>query len=74
MILKPTNAHKCTKVYYTHCMPPFFYMFRPLMWPSSGRCIIKNTYIEILQKLMEPMHRYKILYLKNIWFKIYVKD
>jgi hypothetical protein len=34
------------------------------MWPSSGRCIPKNTYIEILQKLMEPMHRYKILNLK----------
>jgi hypothetical protein len=30
------------------------------MWPSSGRCITKNTSIEILikilEKLMEPMH------------------
>jgi hypothetical protein len=24
MLLKPTNAHKCMKVYYTHCTPPIF--------------------------------------------------
>jgi hypothetical protein len=31
-------------------------MFRPLMWSSSGRCVTKNKYIEMLQKLREPMH------------------
>jgi hypothetical protein len=50
------------------------------MWPSSGRCITKNTYIEILQKFFEPMHRYKILNFKIIHglkyilnFKIQIK-
>jgi hypothetical protein len=32
------------------------YMFRQLIWPSSGRCITKNKYIEMLQKLREPIH------------------
>jgi hypothetical protein len=25
------------------------YMFRPLMWPSSGRCVTKNKYTEMLK-------------------------
>jgi hypothetical protein len=35
------------------------------MWPSSGRFITKNTYIEILQTFLEPVHTYKILNFKN---------
>ena len=50
-------------------------MFRPLMWPSSGRCITKNMYVEILQKFLEPMHMYKIQdFNNNTWFKIHIKD
>ena len=30
----------------------------------------KHIYIEILQKLIEPMHRYKVLNLKKLRFKI----
>jgi hypothetical protein len=37
-----------------------FYMFLPLMWPSSGRCVTKNKYTEMLQKLCEPVHMYDI--------------
>jgi hypothetical protein len=32
------------------------YKFQPLMWPSSGRCVTKNKYIEMLQKFSEPIH------------------
>jgi hypothetical protein len=32
------------------------YMFRPLMWPPSARCVMNNKYIKILQKLREPEH------------------
>ena len=27
-------------------------MFRPLTWPSSGRCVTKNKYTETLQKFV----------------------
>jgi hypothetical protein len=42
---------KCTLVYGSLLYTLYTsYMFRPLMWPSSGRCITKDRYIEILQK------------------------
>jgi hypothetical protein len=50
---KPTNAHKFMKIYYKRSNTS--YMFRPLMWPSSGRCVTKDKYSEMLQKLCEPM-------------------
>jgi hypothetical protein len=46
--LNPTNAHEFMKLYYKRSNA--YYMFRPLMWPSSGRCVTKNKYIDILQK------------------------
>ena len=46
-VSKQTNAHTCMKVYYTHTL---YHMFRPLMWPSSGKCITKYRHIEIFQK------------------------
>jgi hypothetical protein len=64
------KTNKCTYVYESVSYTLYTsYIFRPLMWPSSGRCITKNTYIEILQTLMEPTHIYKILnFKKNIHF------
>jgi len=38
-------------------------MFQPHLWPSSGRDLTKG----ILQKLKEPIHKYKIV----IRFKMY---
>jgi hypothetical protein len=47
------KATKCTSVYASRSHVLYTcYMFRPLMWPSSGRCTTKNTYIEMLQKLL----------------------
>jgi len=36
-----------------------------LFWPFSGRCITKNGYYNMLQKVREPMHRCKILSFDN---------
>ena len=55
MIPKPTNARQCVEVYGTHThthTPNTAHMFRPLIWPSSGRCITKDRYIEILHKFL----------------------
>jgi hypothetical protein len=43
------------------------YMFRPLVCPSSGRCVTKNKYIEMLQKLVKQC-TCKILNIKNFNF------
>ena len=48
-------------------MFPASYLFWPLLWPSSGRCITKDGYYKILQKVHEPMHRCKILNFDNTW-------
>jgi len=46
-VTKPTNAQKCTKLsYITNTLSS--YMFRPLLWPYSGKFITKDGYIEIL--------------------------
>jgi len=50
-------------------------MFQPLLWPSSGRWVTKDRYIEISQKFFSQLHRYKILnYKNNTWFKRHTKD
>jgi hypothetical protein len=52
-------------IYYTHSNTS--YMFRPLMWPSSERCVTKNKYIEMLQKICEPVSR-NLFYLRELGF------
>ena len=48
------KANKCTEVYENMLYTPHtFYMFRPFMWPSLGRCITKDRYIEILQPCLD---------------------
>jgi len=47
MISKPTNAHKCMKLHYTHRIPP--HMFWPLV-AIFERFIAKDRYIKILLK------------------------
>jgi hypothetical protein len=43
--------------------------------PPAGRCMAKDRFIEILQKLMEPVHEYKILnFESNTWLDIYIRD
>jgi hypothetical protein len=37
---KPTDAHKCTEVYYSYKLYAWYYMFRPLMWPPSTSIFI----------------------------------
>jgi hypothetical protein len=39
------------------------YMFRSLMWPSSGQCFMKNKYIDMLQKFLKQ-YTCKILDIK----------
>jgi hypothetical protein len=53
-VTKPKNAHKFMKIHFKRSNSS--YMFRPLMWPCSGRCITKSKYIEILQNLCEAVH------------------
>jgi len=38
--MKQTNAHKCKNVYYV--ITQYSHVFRPLLWPSSGRCLTKH--------------------------------
>ena len=42
-------------------------MFRPISWPSSGRCITKD-----IIKVYEPMTGYNVLNVNNVWFKIHI--
>jgi len=49
----------CASILYTPCG---CYMFRPLMWPTSGRCITKVRW-QIRRDItedLEKMHRYKV--------------
>jgi len=46
---KPTNSHKCMKVYLSHTLYTCC-MFRALVWPSPGGSIAKDRNIKILQK------------------------
>ena len=64
MISKLTNVYVYKSILYT---PLSSYMFRPLMWPSSGRCITKYRYIEILQKFSTKAHVVK-------YYKIQMKE
>ena len=52
MVTKPINANQSIKVsyYVMNILRP--YIFRPLLWPSSGRWITKNGFIDILQKFV----------------------
>jgi hypothetical protein len=45
-------------------------MFRPLLWPSSGRCITRGGYNN---KDCEHMCRRKILSFNNTWCKTHIK-
>ena len=45
------QMNMCMKACYSHRIPT--YMFRPLMYPSSGRCITKDRYSEIVQKFLD---------------------
>lgn len=47
-------------------------MFRPLFWPSSGRCITKYGHTEIT-KFHEQMRRCKIITLKIRGLKCVLK-
>jgi hypothetical protein len=38
-----SETNKCTQVYENELLTPYIcYMFRPLMWPPSGRCVTKD--------------------------------
>jgi hypothetical protein len=51
--LRYIKTKKCITMYESTLHIPYCcYMFRPLMWPSAGRCITKDRYIEILQKVL----------------------
>ena len=50
-VTKPTNARQCIKVsYVTNIVASC--MFRPLLWPSTRRCITNDGYVEILWRFM----------------------
>jgi hypothetical protein len=40
--MKPTDAHKRIKIF----------ILKTLLWPSFGRCITKDGYIELVQKFV----------------------
>jgi hypothetical protein len=61
------TAHKFGKISSTRCNSS--YMFRPLMWLSSGRCVTKNKYIEMLQNLVNQS-TCTVLNIKITRFKI----
>lgn len=44
-------------------------MFRPLMLPSSGRCVTKDWYMEMLQKFVNQCTNVKYISFNNAWFK-----
>jgi hypothetical protein len=67
VITTPTNVHKFVKTYYKRSNTS--YMFRPLMWPSTGTCVTKNKCIEMLRMLVYQ-YRCKSLNIKMTWFKI----
>jgi hypothetical protein len=70
MIPNPTQARTCMKAYLLHTVYTS-YMFRPLTWPSSGRCITKDT--SKYYKVFEPMHRYKTLKLHDLEYILRIK-
>jgi hypothetical protein len=55
------------KIYYKRIIPS--YVFRPLIWPSSGRCVTTNKYTEVLQNVVNQ-GTCRILNIKIAWFKI----
>jgi hypothetical protein len=62
---------KYMKVYYTHCIPPTcFGLSRDHL---KGRCITKNAYIEVLQKLMELTHKVFYNIAKNTGISSFMK-
>jgi hypothetical protein len=71
MISKLTIAHKFMKIYCTHHIR-FFYMFRPLMLPSSGRFIATDRHIEILLKFSNDCTDIKYWILKLTHGLMYV--
>jgi hypothetical protein len=65
--LQPATAHKFVKI--PSKLSNTSYMFRPLMWLSSGRCVTKNTYTEMLQNLVNQC-TCAVLNIKITRFKI----
>ena len=54
-----TKSNTCTYMYASILHTVYTsYTFRPLTWPSSGRCITRD--ISKYYKVFEPMHRYII--------------
>jgi hypothetical protein len=59
------KTNKCMQVYKNILYTPYTsYMFQWLMWPSSGRCITKDTYVAILQKFLNQCTDIKYYILK----------
>jgi len=77
MVSKPTNALKCMKMYDKHSITSD--MFRPLTWPSSGKCVTDDGYIENVQKFVnqstDVKYRALKIYSLNyiLKFKIQIK-
>jgi hypothetical protein len=66
MILKPTNESKCTKMYYTHCVPPTcFAATHVITFMGEHYKDYIYIYISILHILIETMHGHKILNFKK---------
>ena len=75
MAAKATDGRLCMKVHYKHNICPTHH---GNSWPSSGRCVTKDGYIEISTEVGEPVHRCKILGfkirgLKYKFFSLYFK-
>jgi len=58
------------KVYYTNFIPPTCYSHS---WPSSGMCITKCRYIEILQKFLSQCTEVKLNFKNNAWLTVCIK-
>ena len=59
------KTNKCTQVYKSILYTPYTAcMFQWLIWPSSGRCITKDTYVAILQKFLNQCTDIKYYILK----------
>jgi len=65
-----TVCHHISTRLYTPCN---CYMFRPLMWLSSGWCFTKERYFEISQTFVIQCTDVKYKVLKSTWFKMHNK-
>jgi len=63
-VIKLTNALKCMKVYYTHCIPPTCFATHVAILGGGGA-------IRFQGKDKSERTRYtKLNFEKNVWFKI----